>query len=282
MKRVLLIGDDEAVRGFRQLLKAAGHEVITTAETESGLVLARECHPDLVVLDIGVVALSIAGSLREQAPEVPVVFVGSGELPWMMNVAGSLGVAAFVEKPCAPADLLRAASRYLEVEVPPPAEAGVAPGTPRSMAPAGQARGEEAPVEAAGSVRHSSRSAGKKILLVEDDRRISLAFGLRLRAAGLQVVTAHDAVTGLAAALKIAPDLLLLDIGLPGGSGLALAEKLRYWGRMTPIIFVTASLKPELKEQAKALGASAYLEKPFAAEELIAAIHLALGEAAPA
>ena len=117
----------------------------------------------------------------------------------------------------------------------------------------------------------------KKILIVEDDRKIAMALTLRLRAGGQDVLLAYDAVTGLDSAIKNQPDLVLLDIGLPAGSGLLVAEMIQTLApKLTPIIFLTASRQPGLRDKAMALGAAGFLEKPFEAGELMAAIQNAL------
>jgi DNA-binding response OmpR family regulator len=123
-----------------------------------------------------------------------------------------------------------------------------------------------------------ARITGKnKILIVEDDRNIAMALALRLRTAGQDVLLAHDALTGLDSAIKNRPDLVLLDIGLPAGSGLVVAERIQNLvSRYTPVIFLTASRQPGLREKAMNLGAAGFLEKPYNAEDLMAAIENAL------
>ena len=116
-----------------------------------------------------------------------------------------------------------------------------------------------------------------KILIVEDDRKISLALATRLRAAGQEVSMAYDALQGLDVALKNLPDLVLIDIGLPCGSGLVVAERIQQVvPKFTPIIFLTASRRPGLRDQAMALGAAGFPEKPYEANALLAAIQQAL------
>ena len=114
-------------------------------------------------------------------------------------------------------------------------------------------------------------------MIVEDDRKIAMALTLRLRAGGEEVLLAYDAMTGLDSAIKNQPDLVLLDIGLPAGSGLVVAERIQIMlPKLTPIIFLTASRQPGLREKVMALGAAGFMEKPFEADELIAAIQNAL------
>ena len=118
----------------------------------------------------------------------------------------------------------------------------------------------------------------KTLLLIEDDPKISLALGIRLKAAGYAVVTAPDAVHAMAQAVKHDPDAVVLDINLPGGDGFMVAERLRArgGGSLLPIVFITASKKPGLHDRASALGAASLIEKPFSSAELIEAIESAL------
>lgn len=121
----------------------------------------------------------------------------------------------------------------------------------------------------------------KKVLLVEDDPKIALAFGIRLKSMGYTVVTAGDAVNAVSQVRKSKPDVVLLDISLPGGDGFIVAERLNNLidGAATPIIFITASQRPDLRERAMKLGAVAFLRKPFHATELADAIESALAPA---
>lgn len=123
----------------------------------------------------------------------------------------------------------------------------------------------------------------KKILLVEDDRKIALAIAIRLKANGYEVLIASDAMAGVAMTVKHLPDLLLLDISMPAGSGFDVAEKIRNLAStvITPIIFITASRKPEFLTRAAELGAVAFIQKPFNDRELLSDIRHALGEVAP-
>jgi DNA-binding response OmpR family regulator len=120
----------------------------------------------------------------------------------------------------------------------------------------------------------------KKILIVEDDRKIALAVAVRLKANGYDAVIAFDAMAGVEMAVKHVPDLVILDISMPAGSGFDVAEKIHNLAPTagTPIIFMTASRKPEFLAKAAELGAVAFIEKPFKDGELLADVRHALGE----
>lgn len=118
----------------------------------------------------------------------------------------------------------------------------------------------------------------KTLLLVEDDANITLALGIRLKAAGYTVVTAPDAVHAMNQAVRHTPDVILLDVNLPGGNGFLVAERLRASPATatTPIVFITASKQPGLHEKAHAVGHATLIEKPFSAAQLLEAIDACL------
>ena len=111
----------------------------------------------------------------------------------------------------------------------------------------------------------------KKILIVEDDQKIAMALSIRLKANGYNPSVASDAIAGPSQARAIKPDLILLDISMPGGNGFQLAETFRRMPETsaTPLIFITASKNPELMAKVIELGAIGLFEKPFNTEKLL-------------
>jgi DNA-binding response OmpR family regulator len=117
----------------------------------------------------------------------------------------------------------------------------------------------------------------KRILIIEDDRKIALALGLRLKFAGHEATTACDGQTGVNVAIQNPPDLVLLDIGLPDGDGFTVAEKMRRLIRKAvPIIFITASKQPGVSQRARELGAAGYFQKPYDVDQLLAKVEKVL------
>ena len=114
----------------------------------------------------------------------------------------------------------------------------------------------------------------KKILVVEDDQKIAMALVIRLKGNGYNASIAPDAITGASQARAIKPDLILLDISLPGGNGFQLAETFLRMPETngTPVIFITASRNPELMQKVIELGAVGLFEKPFDVEKLLGCI----------
>ena len=113
----------------------------------------------------------------------------------------------------------------------------------------------------------------KSILIIEDDRKIAIPLTIRLKSAGYEATAAYDALTGLNAAVKNPPDLVLLDISLPVGNGFTLFERIQtLLPAPTPILFITASKQAGFRQKANELGAAGYFEKPYEVEELLVAI----------
>jgi two-component system KDP operon response regulator KdpE len=119
----------------------------------------------------------------------------------------------------------------------------------------------------------------RKILIVEDEKDCLLTLAAELRTAGYKVVSAIDAVGAVMMAVQEKPDLILLDIGLPAGSGIVVMKRISSISAIaaTPIIIITASDSVETKMQAFGNGAAAYFQKPFDFDELLEAIQKALG-----
>ncbi len=111
----------------------------------------------------------------------------------------------------------------------------------------------------------------EKILIVEDDEAISELIAYNLKQAGFSVLTAFDGETGLALALKDAPDLILLDIMLPGMDGWEVCRRLRQSSEV-PILFLTAKDAEFDRVRGLELGADDYVTKPFSPRELVARV----------
>lgn len=111
-----------------------------------------------------------------------------------------------------------------------------------------------------------------RILLVEDDETIRMALQFALGKAGYDVVVAEDGAEGLLKAQNEDPDLILLDIMLPGFSGIHITRTLRQAGNRTPIILLTALDQESDKVTGLEAGADDYVTKPFSMVELQARI----------
>ncbi|MGL4983057.1 MAG: response regulator transcription factor [Treponemataceae bacterium] len=114
----------------------------------------------------------------------------------------------------------------------------------------------------------------KQILLIEDEPGLRMTMCDRLEAEGYSVTTAETGLEGLASARDSKPDVIVLDVMLPGMDGFSVCENLRKEGNNTPIIMVTAKGQIEDKIVGFQLGADDYLPKPFEMPELLARIQV--------
>jgi DNA-binding response OmpR family regulator len=120
-----------------------------------------------------------------------------------------------------------------------------------------------------------------QILIVEDDRAIAQGLRDNLEFEGHQVHVATDGESALRAARDPRPDLIVLDIRLPGMSGYEVCRKLRAGGCMTPILMLTARGEEEDRVLGLDLGADDYVTKPFSVRELLARVRALLRRANP-
>ena len=119
-----------------------------------------------------------------------------------------------------------------------------------------------------------------KVLIVEDDADIARLIGLKLKQQGLKPVFAGDAVTAVTIARKEDPDLLVIDIGLPGGGGLLIMERMRAIPNlaMKPVMVISAREPIEGERQAREVGATAFFPKPLDLDALVEEVRAQLGE----
>ncbi len=103
-----------------------------------------------------------------------------------------------------------------------------------------------------------------KILVADDDRVLTHLIHARLRALGWTVTVAHDAMQALMFAMRIVPDAILLDIDMPGGTGVEAIRKLKVSTKTSqiPIVVLTGSIDPGEESRIRALGAEGFMMKP--------------------
>jgi two-component system, cell cycle response regulator len=124
------------------------------------------------------------------------------------------------------------------------------------------------------------RTAVAKILIVEDDQDTRQLLKIRLESKGYETAFAADAVTAIQVARTERPDLILLDMGLPGGDGVVVMERLKIFPALAhiPVVVVSAREPTVTEPRATEAGAQAYVQKPIDNEELLGAVRSALGK----
>lgn len=258
MKKVLIVEDDTGIAAALEVrFRHCGYAVIVAHDAIQAARLAINGQPDLIILDVSLpagngVMLAERFQTTEATQGVPFIFITASKDPQLRQRALELKAAGFFEKPYDVEELLAVARQTLRV------------GDVRAKRPAASQ-----PIDQAGSGKSS-----KKILIIEDDTRIGAAIAVRLQAAGYRTEIAFDALLGLQNAVQHLPDLVLLDISMPAGDGFEIAERIqKILPHPPPVIFLTASKRREFRQRAQALGALAYFEKPYEAEDLVRTVN---------
>ncbi|MGE9270013.1 MAG: response regulator transcription factor [Verrucomicrobiales bacterium] len=121
----------------------------------------------------------------------------------------------------------------------------------------------------------------QRILVIEDERDIADLIAFNLERLGFDVVKAHDGITGADLAIHDTPDLIILDLMLPGKDGYAVFKDIKRdaRSRTVPVIMLTARAQTEDRIQGLEAGADDYLTKPFSPKELLLRVQAVLKRA---
>jgi two-component system cell cycle response regulator len=244
-RTILIIEDEEATRKLLATLLGMGRfQTLEAGDAEAGLELARRHRPHCILMDIrlpGMDGLAATRQLKSdpQLRHIPVVamtgFVGAEE----ERKALAAGCDGFLSKPFDTRGLLEYLERFLR-------------------------KAEESAVGAAPAERRA------RILIVDDEPGVVEAFAEQLRSAGYDCLRAAGGFAALQAAQDESPDLILLDVLMPGLDGFEVARRLK--GNLKtagiPIILVTALNEVEDKVKGLAAGADEFLGKPVDSAEL--------------
>ena len=115
----------------------------------------------------------------------------------------------------------------------------------------------------------------RTILVVDDDAATRELLDLELRGSGFETIFARDARGAIGIARAQRPDLILLDVMLPGHDGFTVLEELH--DEELPVVVFTGGDADTSRERAEALGAAGFLTKPFETDDLLGAVDAALG-----
>jgi len=243
--RVLVIEDDPtAAELLERRLQEEGFEVVVTTDGSSGLRLARETKPAIITLDLGLPDVNGLDVLAALKADKDLA-----DTPILViSVADE-------EKKC----FALGASGYL-------------------VKPVDRKR-----LKALIS-HYTGRESAKRILVVEDHEDTRFLFRRLLEEHGMTVAEAGDGAEALAAMTEFSPDLVLLDLVLPGMDGFGFAEEIRRraeWDEV-PIIAVTAKeLDRNHRQRLEARVEEVFFKGAYSPENLLAAIRQAVGDAAP-
>ncbi|OGW92810.1 MAG: hypothetical protein A3K11_13960 [Nitrospirae bacterium RIFCSPLOWO2_12_FULL_63_8] len=254
MATILVIDDERLLCDLLQeMLRRHGHEVFTAYSGQEGIQAFQRHRPQFTLLDLhlpdmnGIEALT---RIREHDPKaVAMILTGSGS-DKLERQARDLGVTDFLIKGLAPEVLISAVARAL------------LPATP--------------PLPVGSGSRTSRMSPGESILVVDDERQICELLKKYLTHQGLRVHTAQDGPSALSLAELERPQLIVLDICMPGMNGVDVLRQLRAKNYQGGVMMLTGSQDENLLKEALDLGAVDIVGKPADLERIGLAIEVSL------
>jgi len=250
MAKILIIDDDGIVRdALTVFLTRGGHQVSTAADGGNGVLAFKNDMPDLVILDRDLPVLSGSGvfeKIRSISKTVPVMILTGYDAPEEAAVYLKHGAASFLSKGDGLSNVLNEVDRLLGVKK-----------TAEKTAPE---RGTQPPPATSGS--------GELILIADDDGSILNVLSRFLKSAGYTVITAEDGETALRLAREKKPDIMLLDISMPGKSGVEVLKELAPELPGTGFMMITGNEDEELAKSCLKMGATDYIAKPINLEAL--------------
>lgn len=244
MAKILIIDDDGIVRdALTVFLVREGHEVISAADGANGIQVFKADIPDLVILDRALPLISGSGvfeAIRKISKTVPILMLTGYDAPEEGEIYMKHGAAAFLSKSDGLSHVLNVVAGML-------GSAGKGP-APRRAA---------APVPAAGG-----KDSAASILIAEDDEAMLDVLERCFTAAGYTVLTAEDGITAERIALEKKPDIILLDIFMPGKNGVEVLETLARELPGTGIMMLSGNADEEIARSCTTKGACDYFPKP--------------------
>ena len=238
---LLLVDDDPMVTdGLRRGASLRGSELVAVGNAEEAAQIITGRRPEAVILDLAGShsgaerAFELMRQLQASQPPVPVVVLTRDDVFTDRVEAARLGGRGFLRKPVPPAAVLSAVDDII----------------------------------------HRVRTRETTVLAVDDDPSILAALSRALKTAGARVITLGEPLRFWEALTEVAPDLVVLDVDMPGVSGIELCQVMRAdprWSQI-PVVFLTARTDAESIQSVFAAGADDYVSKPLVGAELTARI----------
>lgn len=256
MVKLLVIDDD---RMNCDLLQAVftrhGYEVHTATSGVEGLALFRQHIPRVTILDLrmpGMDGLTVLKEIRAIDPHAPVIILGGGATEVQENQARALRVTDFVRKGLSLDVLVEGVNRVVQQAV--------------------RSGSEGRSASLAGSVADT----GETVLVVDDEQLVRDLLVQYLNLRGYRALGVRDGSDAIKMIEQAPPDLVLLDLFLPGMNGVEVLRRLRQKEFAGAVIIITGSHDEEVLEEAWALNPQEVLTKPIDLERMLSIIQLVL------
>ena len=256
MIKILIVDDDQMNCDLLQnVFTRHGYQVLSATSGREGLALFRKHAPRVTLLDLRMPemdGLTVLKEIRAIDPHAPVIILGGGATEVQENQARALRVTDFIRKGLSLDILVEAVNRVSQL----PVQANATP------IPVGN--GQAAP------------QMDESVLVVDDDPLVRDLLVQFLSLRGYRALGVKDGDDALRMVEDTPPDVILLDMVMPGMSGIEVLQALRAKEYPGGIIIMTGSHNEELLEDAWALGPQEVLVKPIDLERLLTAIQLVL------
>ena len=246
-RSVLIVDDEEELRSvLTEFLQGQGLDVIQAANGLEALLQVKRARPGTVILDITMPRLGGLDALkriRAFDPSITAIILTGIVDDALRRQALALGARSVFVKPVALADLWRAVGGADTTPLAPTEHQESSPWSPPSAGPV------TGPIA--------------RILVIDDDAGLREALGEFLCTRGYATRLAVDGVGGMAAVMEDAPDVVLLDIEMPGLNGVAALNAIRAMAPDLKVIMVSGTTDTDLSKRALAAGAFDYVTKPI-------------------
>jgi len=256
MIKILIVDDDQMNCDLLQnVFTRHGYIVMSATSGSEGLNLFRKYTPRITILDLrmpGMDGLTVLKEIRAIDPHAPVIVLGGGATEVQENQARALRVTDFIRKGLSLDILVEAVHRIAILPVPPAAASVSSTGRPAIQ-----------PID-------------ESVLVVDDDHLVCDLLVQFLSLRGYRAVGVKDGIDALNMVDDTPPDVILLDLIMPGMSGVEVLRLLREKEYQGGIVIMTGSHNEELLEEAWALSPQEVLLKPIDLERLLTTIQLVL------
>lgn len=282
-ERVLLVDDEQVnLDLFEAILAPEGYEIRCAATGEEALAAVEAARPDLILLDLmmpGISGLEVCRRLKEnpETAPIPIIVVTAMGQPATKEASLTSGVDDFVVKPVRPDDLRNRVGAMLKVRRI-QAELDRTLAYVHELEAARHARRRQTLEElVAGSAPPDRMSpTPMRILLVDDEAMTRDFFGDLLAEHGFEIYAASSGPEALEMASRYALDAVVLDIVMPGMSGLEVLEKLRVMEADLPVVILTGHVSSQNAIAALKLGAFDFIVKGLDHTLVVLAVHRAV------
>jgi CheY-like chemotaxis protein len=255
MVKLLVIDNDRMNCDLiKSVFNRNGYQVLSATSGFEGLTLFRQHAPRVTILDLRMPemdGLTVLKEIRAYDPQAAVIILGGGATEEQENQARGLCVTDFIRKGLSLDVLVASVNRVVQLPV-----------KPASSLP--------------GSGRVAVADTGETILVVDDEPLILDLLVKFLSLRGYRAIGVKDGPDALAMVEQASPDLILLDLFLPGMDGAEVLRQLRQRDYAGGVIIVTGSHDEDTLDEAWALGPQEVIGKPIDLEQLLTSTQLVL------